>query len=320
MSVKVMGLVWDHYPAGGGERLTALAMADRADHDGGHIYPAIERVARMTRQSVRTVQYQVRKMQARGWLIVEREGGGRGKPTAYRIPIERLPVDKAVQNKTETVQDLHPFVLGKGANGDRKGATAVAPETSVVLQPSLEPILGDCVARHTEDPEFEAALANYPKRAGNNPKRTAYKAWCARRAEGVTLQALHGGVQRYARWCVATGKVGTEYVMRASTFFGPDRPFEQGFPIAPDTESAPRIEHRCISVDEHGTRCMADGDLAVGEIEFDGRKIGLRMCARCLRPWFGASSNGEKRRIVEAAVERFRKWARDRLKHDRDRN
>jgi len=32
------------------------------------------------------------------------------------------------------------------------------------------------------------------------------------------------GVRRYRRWCEATGKVGTEVVMMAATFLGPEDP------------------------------------------------------------------------------------------------
>jgi hypothetical protein len=31
------------------------------------------------------------------------------------------------------------------------------------------------------------------------------------------------GTRRYAEFCKSTGKVGTEYVMQAATFFGPDQ-------------------------------------------------------------------------------------------------
>jgi hypothetical protein len=80
---------------------------------------------------------------------------------------------------------------------------------------------------------FGTACALYPKRDGNDPEATARKAWLARIKEGVSEQALTDGVKRYALWCTAKGKVGTELVMRRSTFFGKDRPFEQPFTIEP---------------------------------------------------------------------------------------
>jgi hypothetical protein len=53
MSVKIMALVWDHYPRGGGELLTALALADHADHadhGGQNVRPGITGLASKTRR------------------------------------------------------------------------------------------------------------------------------------------------------------------------------------------------------------------------------------------------------------------------------
>ena len=88
-------------------------------------------------------------------------------------------------------------------------------------------------ARQEYSPEFEAAWQAYPKRAGGNPKATAYKHWKARIADGATASELLAGVQRYAAYIRATGKLGTEYVKQAATFFGPDRHFEESW--APPT-------------------------------------------------------------------------------------
>lgn len=82
-------------------------------------------------------------------------------------------------------------------------------------------------AKREYSPEFETAWQTYPKRAGGNPKPSAYKAWNARLHEGVTPETLLAGVKRYAAFVVATGKLGSEYVKQAATFFGPDRHFEE---------------------------------------------------------------------------------------------
>ncbi|ELY9614316.1 hypothetical protein ACEF96_004401 [Salmonella enterica] len=81
--------------------------------------------------------------------------------------------------------------------------------------------------RQEYPPDFEQAWQAYPKRAGGNPKATAYKHWKARLADGVAAADLLAGVQRYAAFIRATGKTGTEYVKQAATFFGPDRHFEE---------------------------------------------------------------------------------------------
>lgn len=82
-------------------------------------------------------------------------------------------------------------------------------------------------AKREYSSEFETAWQAYPKRAGGNPKPSAYKAWNARLHEGVTPETLLAGVKRYAAFVVATGKLGSEYVKQAATFFGPDRHFEE---------------------------------------------------------------------------------------------
>jgi hypothetical protein len=85
--------------------------------------------------------------------------------------------------------------------------------------------------------DFENLWAIYPKRAGGNPKKKAYKAYCARLEEagimGMIIEriAIHRGLQRYKAFCEATGKVGTEFIMQACTFFGPDEHYEEKWDI-----------------------------------------------------------------------------------------
>jgi hypothetical protein len=86
MSIRIMSMVWERYGASGGHLLLALALADHARDDGTHIYPSVNELANKTRQSVRTVQYQLQRMLASGWLIKCNAGdGGRGRTVVYRI-------------------------------------------------------------------------------------------------------------------------------------------------------------------------------------------------------------------------------------------
>ena len=80
---------------------------------------------------------------------------------------------------------------------------------------------------------FENAWIRYPNRAGSNPKPRAFKAWKARIKSGESQEAILEGVLRYAAFCKATGKLSTEYVMQAATFFGPDKRYAEPwtFPI-----------------------------------------------------------------------------------------
>ncbi|EGW8417140.1 phage replisome organizer [Salmonella enterica] len=82
----------------------------------------------------------------------------------------------------------------------------------------------DCVTGYPV--EFEQVWREYPHRSGANPKKSAFSAWKARMREGATPEDMLSGVRRYTRYLQATGKLGTEFVQRAATFFGPDRNFE----------------------------------------------------------------------------------------------
>jgi hypothetical protein len=97
-------------------------------------------------------------------------------------------------------------------------------------------------SRQEYSPEFEQAWQEYPKRAGGNPKTTAYKHWKARIADGTAPADLLAGVRRYAAYIRATGKLGTEYVKQAATFFGSDRHFEEPWtpPAAPNAPGGAR--------------------------------------------------------------------------------
>ena len=78
---------------------------------------------------------------------------------------------------------------------------------------------------------FEDAWKAYPKRAGSNPKLQAYRAANARiddcySDEVKTIdKVMLDGVNRYAAFCKATGKVNTELVMQAQRFFGPSQEY-----------------------------------------------------------------------------------------------
>jgi hypothetical protein len=76
---------------------------------------------------------------------------------------------------------------------------------------------------------FDEAWKAYPRRDGDNPRKRAEKAWQARVRSGVLPEELLDGVKRYAAFVRAKGKEGTEYVMQAATFFGPDERWKSDY-------------------------------------------------------------------------------------------
>lgn len=126
-----MAEVFARYPRGGSEMLLALAIADHAHDDGTSVRPSVRHLAEKTRQSERAVQYQLRSMEAAGWLqLVGNAMGGRNTPREYRIDPDWVkgansaPPEKGA---TDGVKGCNP-APERVQKGAVKGATAIAPE------------------------------------------------------------------------------------------------------------------------------------------------------------------------------------------------
>lgn len=147
-------MVFDRYPNGGGEMLLALALADHAHDDGTHIFPSIARLAEKTRQSERSVQYQLRRMEQSGWLLLVNAGiGGRrsgfgegGRTRQYRINPEWMkgaeiaPFEKGAKKASEGCKTTQERVQ----NGVEKGAAAIAPEPRATKSNQEQPSHREC--------------------------------------------------------------------------------------------------------------------------------------------------------------------------------
>jgi len=80
-------------------------------------------------------------------------------------------------------------------------------------------------------PEFLELKEIYPKRLGGNPWPRAFKAYLTRIKQGYTHAEIKAGAIRYAAFCDATAKTGSEYVLQAATFFGPDERWDEEYEI-----------------------------------------------------------------------------------------
>lgn len=96
------------------------------------------------------------------------------------------------------------------------------------------------VSRETEAEWFLDFKLAYPNRTGDQGWRKAQKAARARMAEGHTADEMVEGARRYAAFCEATGKIGTEYVKQAATFLGPDKGFMQPWTLPPTAQQRER--------------------------------------------------------------------------------
>ena len=75
--------------------------------------------------------------------------------------------------------------------------------------------------------DFEQFRNAYPKRAGSHRWPQAQKAANARIREGHSFDEILDGAVRYHRFCEATDKIGTEFVMQAATFLGTGKHFAE---------------------------------------------------------------------------------------------
>ena len=92
MSIKVMAMVWDAYPASGSEMLAMLAMADWCNDAGGSLYPSMAAVAEKIRVSEKQARRIVQAIVDRGFMrVVGNESGGKpGTTKQFQIEIGKL--------------------------------------------------------------------------------------------------------------------------------------------------------------------------------------------------------------------------------------
>ena len=168
MSVKVMTVIWDHYPNGGGEFLTALALADHADHEGGSIFPSVASLSTKTQQSERTIQYQLKAMLANGWLVKVAKGGkGAGATTRYRIPIELIP--QGVVGRVQTVApESSRTVSSTTISKPAKGAKGAPSATALAFKAYAHGIQERYGAAYPPSAKANGQLANVVARVGGD--------------------------------------------------------------------------------------------------------------------------------------------------------
>lgn len=131
-----MGLVFEHTPWAGGPLTLALKLADNAHDDGRHIFPSIGELATKTKQSMRTVQRQLRAMEESGWLVCEvRSSGGRNRSSRYRIAAPWV-ADPAAFAFRQTAIDAPPVPADEASN-DQAGAALEAASSNARVRETV---------------------------------------------------------------------------------------------------------------------------------------------------------------------------------------
>ena len=149
MSIKVMTMVWDRFPASGSELLAMLAMADWCDDRGGSLYPSMRAVAKKIRVSEKQARRIVHGLEAKGFLSVvgNANGGAPGSTKQFRLHVEKLAelplieVDKNIETApigvTPPADVTPPMGVPDGSHGCPETAPMGGSQT--VIEPSIEP-------------------------------------------------------------------------------------------------------------------------------------------------------------------------------------
>ncbi len=88
--------------------------------------------------------------------------------------------------------------------------------------------------------EFEAFKEAFPKRAGAQPWTKALRAIRARLKEGSQWSDFLAGAQRYADYCDSVSCTGSQFVLQAATFCGPEKHFLEPWEPPPKKSEAQR--------------------------------------------------------------------------------
>ena len=99
------------------------------------------------------------------------------------------------------------------------------------------------------DREFATLREKYPKREGAQGWPTARDRYIAHRRSGVSFEAVLAGVEGYAALCSQNGQAGTRYVCQATTFFGPQKRWEEEYVAAPAPPSPMDAEYERIAAE-----------------------------------------------------------------------
>lgn len=160
MSIRIMTLVWDKFPAAGSELLAMLALADWAGDDGGSLYPSMAAVATKIRLSEKQARRIVQGFVQDGYLTVvgNANGGAPGSTKQFRFNVAKLASLPDLPTKTSVCAAKTPpsgVTPPAGVTppmGGREGSHR-CPETApthgslTVIEPSVEPSIEEARAQ-----------------------------------------------------------------------------------------------------------------------------------------------------------------------------
>ena len=251
-------LLSERGPTSAIRRHVLLVLSMDADMDGGNCFPSTRRLAKRTGLSRRRLEGHLRAAEIEGWVGRSRIGEGQGwRRTLYVLKVpdvetQRPHVDieggdgvsppnpgNVGTERPHLEPERGDAVAGRGDVGGTNVGTerpltslSTSPTTSSLCDeshdgrekrnnfPSLAklPLKG---RNRIYPPEFEGAFAALPARHVAHSKAGAYRAWRVQVRTAEEVFQLDAASSAYAQDVRKRDQEGTEFVMMASTFFGP---------------------------------------------------------------------------------------------------
>lgn len=123
------------------------------------------------------------------------------KPDDAAAVPQHMPQQCQSHSQPQSIGSNEPIDLSLGGSDDH------APVVAAV-KPKIDPIA---------EP-FERFWSIYPKRKGDNPRKTALERFRAAAKAGHNPEKIIAGAAEYARRCRAEGNLGTRFVAQAATW------------------------------------------------------------------------------------------------------
>lgn len=235
-------------------RLVWITLIAAMDEDGNAMFACADNLAARARVSVKQAEDAIKAFEApdrksgdpdNEGRRIERFPGGWHVLNAhkYRALVTKEIIREQTRVRTAKWRE-HKAVTQCDATVTARDETVTPSEAlsgSISKSGSEKSISVAPLPKQAYANEFEIFKTIYPKRSGSQPWNKAYKALSARLADGVVWGEIEAGALRYAQWCRETGKVGTEFVMQAVRFLGPEQQFLLAWDL-PTTKAEARLD------------------------------------------------------------------------------
>jgi hypothetical protein len=152
----------------------------------------------------------------------------------------RLQFIEFIDDDSTSLADASaPIANGTKCSSEERRGEKRREDTS-----AAPPSRGSVSRAAISDEQFLEFKLAYPERNGDYRWKQARGAINARIREGSTFDEILAGARRYAAYCKAGGKIGTEYVKQASSFIGTkdEKPFLTSWDVQTTGDAIPREE------------------------------------------------------------------------------